>query len=95
MKSPYQIIKRPLITEKTTELQTQANKYTFEVTLKANKSQIKRALEEMYKVKVLKVNTQKVKGKTKRVGMHEGRTPDWKKAVATLKAGDTIEGYGA
>lgn len=95
MKSPYQIIKRPVVTEKSSDLQARENKYTFEVTLKANKFQIKRALEEMYKVKVLKVNTQKVKGKTKRVGAHEGRTPDWKKAMVTLKAGDIIEGLGA
>ena len=95
MKSPYDIIKRPLITEKSTDLQARENKYTFEVDYKANKIQIKKALEEMYKVKVLKVNTLRMKGKIKRVGLHEGRAPHWKKAVVTLRKEDVIEGFGA
>ena len=95
MKAPYDIIKRSLITEKSTDLKTRENKYTFEVDYKANKIEIKKALEEMYKVKVLKVNTLRMKGKMKRVGLHQGRAPHWKKAVATLKQGDIIEGFGA
>jgi large subunit ribosomal protein L23 len=95
MKNPYDIIKRPLITEKSSDLQARENKYTFEVDYKANKIEIKKALEEMYKVKVLKVNTSRVKGKVKKVGLRQGRTAHWKKAVATLKKGDVIEGLGA
>lgn len=91
MKSPYDIIKRPLVTEKSTDLKAKENKYTFCVDIFANKVQIAKALEEIFKVKVLKVNTMKVRGKKKRVGVHQGRTPDWKKAIVTLKPGDSIE----
>ena len=87
------IIKRPIITEKSTDLMAQ-NKYTFEVDMRATKPQIKAAVEEIFGVKVEKVNTARVKGKLRRMGRHEGYTSDWKKAVVTLKPGHSIEVFG-
>jgi large subunit ribosomal protein L23 len=86
----YRVLKKPLITEKSTSLLAD-NKYTFEVDVKANKTEIKQAVESIFKVKVLKVNTMHIKGKLKRVRMIKGRTPARKKAIVTLKAGDKIE----
>jgi large subunit ribosomal protein L23 len=86
----YRILRKPLITEKSTSL-LQENKYTFEVDPKANKTEIKNAVESLFKVKVEKVNTMHVKGKLKRVRNIQGRTPDRKKAIVTLKQGDKIE----
>lgn len=91
MRGPHQIIRRPLLTEKGTELKDHANQYLFEVARDANKIEIKRAVELLFRVKVLQVRTLSVKGKEKRVGRFVGRTPDSKKAVATLKEGDSIE----
>lgn len=91
MREAHQIIHRPLITEKGTGLKNQGNHYLFEVARDANKIEIKHAVESLFRVKVLQVRTLSLKGKKKRVGRSVGRTPDWKKAVATLKAGDTIE----
>ncbi|MBI5167392.1 MAG: 50S ribosomal protein L23 [candidate division NC10 bacterium] len=91
MKSPHKIIKRPLITEKSTLLKDQDNRYCFEVACDANKIEIKSAIEALFNVKVLKVHTLWMKGKKKRLGRFQGRTPDWKKAVATLRKGDAIE----
>ena len=91
MREAHQIIRRPLITEKGTELKNQANHYLFEVARDANKIEIKRAIESLFRVKVLRVRTISVQGKEKRVGRYVGRTPNWKKAVATLKEGDSIE----
>ncbi|MDE2484962.1 MAG: 50S ribosomal protein L23 [candidate division NC10 bacterium] len=91
MRGAYQIIRRPLITEKGTDLKDAANQYLFEVARDANKIEIKRAVESLFRVKVLQVRTLSVKGKLKRVGRFVGRTPDWKKAVATLKEGEAIE----
>jgi len=93
MKSSYDIIKRPLITEKSTDLKAKENKYTFCVDIHANKVEIVRALEEIFRVKVVKVNTMKLRGKKRRVGVHQGKTPDWKKAIVTLKEGDSIESF--
>lgn len=87
----HQIIRRPLITEKGTELKNQANHYLFEVARDANKIEIKHAIESLFRVKVLRVRTISVQGKEKRVGRYVGRTPNWKKAVATLKEGESIE----
>ncbi|HOB40594.1 MAG: 50S ribosomal protein L23 [Limnochordia bacterium] len=87
------IIKRPIITEKSTDLMAQ-NKYTFEVDMRATKPQIKAAVEEIFGVKVEKVNTARVRGKLRRMGRHEGYTSDWKKAVVTLKPGHSIEVFG-
>lgn len=91
MKSPYDIIKSPLITEKSTILKEKENKYAFLVNRDANKDEIKRAIEEIFKVKVIRVNTSYLRGKRKRVGKHSGKTPDMKKAILTLQEGDKIE----
>mgnify|MGYP000929331296 CR=1 FL=1 len=86
----YSILRKPMVTEKSTSL-LQDNKYTFEVDPKANKTEIKQAVESLFKVKVEKVNTMHLKGKLKRVRQIQGRTPDRKKAIVTLKQGDKIE----
>jgi large subunit ribosomal protein L23 len=85
MKNARDIIKRPVITERTSDLM-EANKFAFEVALKANKTEIKAAIEEIFGVKVEKVNTLRVPSKQKRVGRHIGRTSEWKKAIVTLTA---------
>ena len=90
MKDPHSVIISPLRTEKGTNL-LPFNKYLFWVDKKANKIEIKNAVAEIYKVKVVKVNTVTVRGKKKRVRYVEGKTPDWKKAVVTLKQGEKIE----
>jgi large subunit ribosomal protein L23 len=87
---PYDVLKKPLITEKSTSL-LQENKYTFEVDPRANKTEIKQAVQSIFKVKVEKVNTMRVKGKTKRVRNIPGKTSDRKKAIVTLRKGDKIE----
>ena len=84
------VLIRPVITEKSTNLLSE-NKYTFIVHLKANKTQIKQAVEEIFKVKVSKVNTVRVRGKLRRQGLTVGRTSDYKKAVVTLADGHSIE----
>lgn len=86
----FSVIKRPVITEKATDA-TGSNQYTFEVLRQASKVEIRQALETIYKVKVDSVNTMRVKGKWRRVGRSYGRTPDWKKAIVTLKEGQTID----
>lgn len=88
--TPHQIIIRPLITEKNTNLMT-LNKYCFEVDRNANKTQIKQAVEAIFEVDVTKVNTMNVRGKMKRRGRQTGYTADWKKAIVTLAAGNRIE----
>ena len=90
MKDCYSVIKHLLITEKGTGLGTQ-NKYLFSVDRKANKVDIKMAVQEIYKVKVTAVNTMNVSGKKKRVRFKEGRTASWKKAIVTLAPGQSIE----
>ncbi|KEO81737.1 50S ribosomal protein L23 [Tumebacillus flagellatus] len=82
-KNPRDIIKRPVITERTTDLMEE-NKFAFEVDLKANKTEIKKAIEEIFGVTVEKVNTLRVPSKKKRVGRFVGRTSEWKKAIVTL-----------
>ena len=91
MRSGYEIIQIPVITEKSTMLREDGNQYSFYVNLKANKVQIKNAIEKLYKVKVLKVNTVHVKGKKRRLGRYEGYTSERKKAFVTLRAGDSIK----
>ena len=90
MKNPRDILKKPVITEKSISL-VQGNKYTFIIALTANKVEVKKAVEELFKVKVKKVNTVRVKGKAKRVRNIVGRTPEIKKAIVTLREGDRIE----
>ena len=86
----YEVLRRPLITEKNASLQAQ-NKYAFEVAIEANKHQIKQSVENAFKVKVLAVNVITVPGKTRRVGRQQVLTPSQKKAIVTLRAGDKIE----
>lgn len=90
MKLARDIIHRPVITEKAVDLMAE-NKYTFKVDKRANKVEIARAIEEIFKVHVVEVNTINVKGKRKRLGRHEGMTSSWKKAIVTLADGDSIE----
>jgi large subunit ribosomal protein L23 len=90
MKTSYDVIKTILRTEKGTTLEP-AGKYLFEVAKAANKIQIKKAVEEIYKVKVKDVNTTIAAGKRKRVRQDFGYTPDWKKAIVTLQQGQKIE----
>ncbi|VBB04838.1 ribosomal protein l23 signature [Lucifera butyrica] len=88
--NPRDVLIRPLITEKATSLM-QENKYTFVVAPKANKVEIRQAVEQIFKVKVLAVNTIRVMGKTKRMGRFEGKRPDYKKAIVKLAPGERIE----
>lgn len=91
MLSSYDIIKKPVITEKSMSVMAD-KKYTFIVDIHANKVQIKRAVEEVFGVKVEEVNTARIMGKMKRVGVHTGKRSDYKKAVVTLTADSkTIE----
>ena len=91
MKDARQIVKRALITEKGSVLRERANQYSFEVDADANKIEIKRAVETIFKVKVKEVRTQVMHGKVKRLGRSVGRRPDWKRAIVTLAADQTIE----
>ncbi len=85
------VLKTPHLTEKSVIQKDESNQITFKVAREANKIEIKRAIEKLFKVKVLRVNTIRNKGKIKRMGRHSGKRPDWKKAVVTLKEGDRIE----
>ena len=89
----YDIIKAPIITEKTMALKENFNKYTFKVAKSANKVEIKKAVEEIFKVKVLSVNTINVLPKRKRVGRYEGFAPAYKKAICKLADGDKIDAF--
>ena len=87
----HDVIKRPVITEKSV-LEMDNKKYTFEVPVTVNKIEIKKAVEEVFGVKVAAVNTMRVTGKVKRMGRYEGRRASWKKAIVTLqKDSKTIE----
>ena len=89
---PEEIIIAPVITEKSND-QMQMGKYTFEVNKKATKVEIANAIEKLFGVKVLNVNTMTVKGKTKRVRYVEGKTSDWKKAIVTIDTNPGEESY--
>jgi large subunit ribosomal protein L23 len=91
MKAPQDIVIRPIISEKMEYLQEAQRKYAFKVLPGANKIQIKGAIEAIYKVTVTDVNVMNRMGKRRRVRYTEGRRSSWKKAVVTLKEGDTIE----
>jgi len=93
MRPHHQVIKGPIITEKTHMLKSMANKVTFRVDVKANKIEIRKAIEELFKVKVLAVNTVNMKGKRKRMGRTEGVRANWKKAIVTLAPGENIPGF--
>ena len=90
MKLAREIIIKPVVTEKSVDLM-QENKYCFKVAKNANKIEIKKAIEEIFKVTVTNVNTVNVHGKLKRMGRTQGKTASWKKAVVTLREGDSIE----
>lgn len=95
MKNIYDVLLGPMLTEKGTLLKEKENKVLFKVATAANKIEIRKAVEETFKVKVDSVATINCKGKIKRMGKHEGKRPDWKKAIITLKEGeklDVIEG---
>lgn len=83
-------LRQPLVSEKSMQMMDE-NKYCFRVHPDANKNEIKKAVEEIFKVKVVAVNTLNRLGKTRRLGRYEGRKESWKKAIVTLREGDTIE----
>ena len=87
----YDIIRRPVITEKTNIQKDEANQITFEVDPRANRIEIKRAVEQIFGVKVTDARTMNVSGKVKRRGRIEGKRRNWKKAIVTLAPGERIE----
>lgn len=87
----YHIIKRPIITEKSAYMKDMGNYVAFEVDKRANKLQIKKAVEELFKVNVVEIKTIVVPGKEKKLGRSIGRVPSWKKALVKLKEGEKIE----
>ncbi len=87
----FQILKRPLVTEKSTAEKEEHNKLIFEVDRRANKIEIKKAVAAIFKVDVLDVATTMVKGKRKRVGRYFTNRPNWKKAIVTIKPGQRVE----
>jgi len=89
--NPYDIIKRPLITEKTNIQKENYNQVTFEVDRKANRVEIKRAIKNIFKVNVTTVRTMQVKGKTKQRGKIVGKRRNWKKAIVKLMPGERID----
>ncbi len=89
----YDIIKRPLETEKTTAQRELAGQYTFEVDRKSNRVEVRRAVEQIFNVKVKQVRTIQIKGKVKRRGRIEGKRKDWKKAIVTLMPGERIQAF--
>ncbi|MCL2818538.1 MAG: 50S ribosomal protein L23 [Actinomycetia bacterium] len=95
MRDPRQIIIRPIVSEKSVDAIEENNVYTFEVAKDATKPQIARAVEEIFDVKVIKVNTMNVSGKPRRVRYALGKTKNWKKALVTLAEGDKIDIFPA
>ena len=90
--TPHDVIVRPLImTEKGETLKEEQNKFLFEVALRSNKRQIKEAVEKLFQVGVDEVNTCVMRGKVGRIGRRYGKRPNWKKAIVTLRDGDTID----
>ena len=87
----FEIIKRPLDTEKLDRMRDRENKFAFEIDMKANKTEIKQAIEALFKVKVITIKTAIVRGKFRRIGRSEGQRSNWKKAIVTLKEGDAIQ----
>ena len=91
MKDPRSIVLKPLVTEKGSKMREASNKYLFRVAIAANRLEIKRAVEAIFHVKVKGVRTMIAHGKVKTMGRYSGKRPDWKKAVVTLQAGQTID----
>jgi large subunit ribosomal protein L23 len=87
----YQVVKEPHLAEKATLQKEAANQVTFKVDRRANKVEIRQAVETLFKTKVLEVRTMRVTGKKRRIGRHVGKRPDWKKAVVKLAPGENIE----
>ena len=94
-KDIHSILRRPIVTEKTTIQKEDDNQVVFKVRLDANKIEIRQAVEELLGVKVTDVNTLIIRGKTKRLGRSLGRRPNWKKAVVTLAPGEEVEFFEA
>lgn len=90
----YHIIRKPIVTEKSTIMDETLNQVVFEVDTRANKHQIKDAVEKIFKVKVIKVNTMRMRGKPVRRGMIFSNLGNWKKAIVTLREGEQIDFYG-
>ncbi|OFZ79116.1 MAG: 50S ribosomal protein L23 [Bdellovibrionales bacterium RIFOXYD1_FULL_53_11] len=95
MRSPYEVIQRPVISEKSTALAEIAGKYAFKVAPQANKNEIKDAVQKLFNVKVREIRTMVVHGKIKRSGRTELKRPNWKKAIVTLAEGQKIELFQA
>jgi large subunit ribosomal protein L23 len=93
MKDPYKIVIRPVITEKSTWLKEKNREVCFEVDPRANKSEIKKAVEQLFKIKVERVRIMNKRGKKRRVGRSEGKKKDWKKAYIKLKEGEKMIEY--
>lgn len=91
MKNQFGFISNPYITEKVLLLNEEHNKVVFKIDPTVNKIELKKAIESIFNVTVEAINTLNVRGKKKRLGRWEGRRADWKKAIVTLKEGDTIE----
>ncbi|MBI4697902.1 MAG: 50S ribosomal protein L23 [Nitrospirae bacterium] len=91
MKGLYKVLISPLFTEKGARLKETENKLLFKVASDANKIEIKKAVEQIFKVKVDSVKTINCKGKLKKMGRYEGKRPDWKKAIVTLKKGEKLD----
>jgi large subunit ribosomal protein L23 len=91
MRTIYEVIRRPIISEKSTALAEVAGRYAFEVSVKANKQEIKDAVQNLFKVKVRDVRTMIMHGKVKRVGRFETKRSNWKKALVTLAEGQKID----
>ena len=88
---PYEVLKRPIVTEKSSLQSDTQNRYSFEVDRRANKLEIKEAVEKAFNVRVVAVNVMNVAGKQRRLGRQVGRTPGWRKAVVTLAPGQRIQ----
>ncbi len=91
MKSVYNVLESPLLTEKGAMLKEKDNKVMFKVAVDSNKIEIKKAVEEIFKVKVERVATINYRGKIKRMGKNEGKRSNWKKAIVTLKKGEKLD----
>lgn len=94
MHSPHEVILRPIVTEKSTDLQVDNNQYIFEVARASNKIEVRNAVEMIFGVRVEGVRTQVVRGHLRRVGRFTGKTRQWKKAIVTVHPEDNIDLYG-
>ena len=86
----YDVIRRPIVTEKSSLMKDGGNQYVFEVARAANKIEIAKAVEQLFKVKVVSVRVMNMEGKTRRLGKHTGKRPDWRKAVVKVNPKDKI-----